>query len=341
MIRLPWVRPRSITFILLIALTLAAVIVGLSNAVRADEPLGLPELTFPQDNPPSPEKIALGKQLFFDPRLSSDGRVSCATCHDPQRGFGGTEPFSEGVNEQRVGRHTPTLINVAHQRTQFWDGRAKTLEEHVLWPLQAPGEMNMPLKQAVSILNGSDGYRAQFRRVFNTNATGDALIKAIAAYERTLLSGEAPFDRYQIGDNNHGMSESALRGMSLYFFKANCKECHPPPNFTNDKFHNIGILTKDAGRLIVSGKIEDTAAFKTPTLRDIKLSAPYMHDGSFATLEEVVEHYNKGGNPHPQRDVDMVPLNLTAEEQVDLIAFLKEGLSGRITPDTTKPVLPR
>ncbi len=341
MIRLPLDRLGSMTFVLTSALSLAAAINGLSNVLRADEPLGLPELTFPQDNPPSPEKIALGKQLFFDTRLSSDGRVSCATCHDPQRGFGGAEPFSEGVDGQRVGRHTPVLINVAHQPTQFWDGRAKTLEQHVLWPLQAPGEMNMPLKQAVSILNGIDGYRTQFRRVFNSDATGDGLIKAIAAYERTLLSGEAPFDRYQVGDNNHGMSKSALRGMSLYFFKANCKECHPPPNFTNDKFHNIGIRTKDAGRLIVSGKMEDTAAFKTPTLRDIKRSAPYMHDGSIATLEEVVEHYNKGGNPHPQLDVDLVPLKLTDDEQVDLIAFLKEGLSGRITPDATKPVLPR
>jgi cytochrome c peroxidase len=129
--------------------------------------------------------------------------------------------------------------------------------------------------------------------------------------------------------------------MKLYFFKANCKECHPPPNFTNDQFHNIGILNKDPGRLIVSGRAEDTAAFKTPTLRDIKLSAPYMHDGSLTTLEEVVEYYNKGGNPHPQLDIDLVPLKLTDEEQADLIAFLKEGLSGRVTPDTSVPKLPQ
>ncbi len=324
-------------FVLILALVFGAA----SGTVRADDPLGLPEVKFPEDNSPTAEKIALGKQLFFDTRLSSDGRVSCATCHDPKRGFGGADPFSDGVNAVKVGRHTPILINVALQKTQFWDGRAKSLEKHVLWPLQAPGEMNMPLKQAVSTLNGIAGYRAQFRQVFNTDATGDGLIKAIAAYERTLLSGDAPFDRYQTGDNQHGMSEAALRGMKLYFFKANCKECHPPPNFTNDQFHNIGILNNDPGRLIVSGKEEDTAAFKTPTLRDIKLSAPYMHDGSMTTLEEVVEHYNKGGNPHPQLDVDLVPLNLTDEEQADLIAFLKEGLSGRVTPDTSVPKLPQ
>jgi len=352
--RLPLELPRqfsnhstSVRRIVACSLLLAFVLSGLINAAFADDPLGLPEVTHPQDNAPTPEKIALGKQLFFDTRLSSDGRVSCATCHDPRRGFGGAEPFSEGVDEQRVGRHTPILVNVALQKTQMWDGRAKTLEKQVLWPLQAPGEMNMPLKQAVSVLNGIDGYRTQFRRVFNTDATGDGLIKAIAAYERTLLSGDAPYDRYQTGDDRHGMSESAVRGMKLYFFKANCKECHRPPNFTNDQFHNIGLRTKvqgpdkDAGRVLISGKEADTVAFKTPTLRDIKLSAPYMHDGSMTTLEEVVEHYNKGGNPHPQLDIDMVPLNLTDAEQVDLIAFLKEGLSGYITPDTSKPTLPK
>lgn len=323
-----------------IAITVALALATVSFPVRADDPLGLPELKHPPDNSPTAEKIALGKQLFFDTRLSSDGRVSCATCHDPKRGFGGADAFSDGVDGQKAGRHTPILINVAFQKMQFWDGRAKSLEQQILWPLQAPGEMNMPLKQAVAVLNGIEGYRVQFRRVFSTDATGDGLIKAIAAYERTLLSGDAPFDRYQIGDDKHGMSEAALRGMRLYFFKANCKECHPPPNFTNDQFHNIGVLSKDAGRLHISGKEEDTAAFKTPTLRDIKLSAPYMHDGSLATLEEVVAHYNKGGNPHPQLDVDLVPLKLTDEEQADLIAFLKEGLSGRVTPDTSVPNLP-
>jgi cytochrome c peroxidase len=314
---------------------------SLVESLRADEPLGLPEVSHPENNPATPEKIALGKQLFFDVRLSSDGRVSCATCHDPRKGFSGAEPFSEGVDEQPVSRHTPSLINVALQKSQMWDGRAKTLEEQALWPLQAPGEMNMPLKQAVSILKGIEGYQAQFRRVFNSDVTGDGLIKAIAAYERTLLSADAPYDRYQIGDDNHGMSEAAMRGMNLYFFKANCKECHRPPNFTNNQFHNIGLESKDAGRVIVTGKLEDTGAFKTPTLRDIKLSAPYMHDGSMATLEEVVEHYNKGGNPHPQLDIDMIPLKLTRDEQADLIAFLKEGLTGRITPDTSVPRLPK
>ncbi len=198
----------------------------------------------------------------------------------------------------------------------------------------------MPLTQAVARLNTIEGYRAQFRRIYNTGATAEGLVKAIAAYERTLLSGDAPFDRYQIGDDNNGMSIEAMRGMRLYFFKANCKECHPPPNFTNDQFHNIGLATRDRGRSIITGEIKDTAAFKTPSLRDIKLSAPYMHDGSMVTLEEVVAHYNKGGTPHPQLDVDMVPLQLTADEQADLVAFLREGLSGHTSPSTSPPVLP-
>ncbi|MEI8021034.1 MAG: cytochrome c peroxidase [Schlesneria sp.] len=306
----------------------------------AAEPAGLPPIVYPKDNPPSEEKIALGKQLFFDGRLSADNKVACATCHDPAKGFSNGEQFATGVEGKKGGRNSPTVINTALQQFQFWDGRAKSLEYQALGPIQNPIEMNLPLDAAVAKLNGIDGYKSQFQKVFGTDVTSDGIAKAIAAYERTVLSGDAPYDRFKAGDAN-ALSEPAQRGMKIFFNKGRCSVCHDGRNFTDNGFHNIGLPGSDEGRAAISKSSGDKGAFKTPTLREIARSAPYMHDGSLKTLEEVVAHYVKGGTPNPQLDEEIFPLKLTAEESADLVTFLKEGLSSPSYPAHTAPELPQ
>jgi len=317
-----------------------AAVLGLSVTGLAAEPAGLPAVRHPKDNPPTPEKIALGKQLYFDGRLSSDGKVSCATCHDPAKGFSNGDQFATGIEGKKGGRNSPTVINTAYQAFQFWDGRAGTLEEQALGPIQNPIEMNMPLDAVVAKLNGIEGYKKQFQQVFGTDVTADGIAKAIAAYERTVLSGDAPYDKFKAGDSS-ALSEAAQRGMKLFFGKANCSACHSGPNFTDNAFHNIGVKGDDVGREAISKMLGDKGAFKTPTLREIARSAPYMHDGSMKTLEEVVAHYNKGGDKHPQLDEEVYELKLTKEQIADLVTFMTEGLSSSSYPNHTAPELPQ
>lgn len=321
---------------LLASLTLVVV----SSGAFAAEPAGLPPVQHPKDNLPTPEKIALGKQLYFDGRLSADNKVSCASCHDPAKGFSNGDQFATGVEGKKGGRNSPTVINTAYQKFQFWDGRAKTLEEQALGPIQNPIEMNLTLEAAVAKLNGIEGYKSQFKAVFGTDVTADGIGKAIAAYERTVLSGDAPYDKFKAGDKT-ALSESAQRGMKLFFGKANCSACHAGPNFTDNGFHNIGVPGTDAGREAISKSVGDKGAFKTPTLREIARTAPYMHDGSMKTLEEVVAHYNKGGTPHDQLDEEIFPLKLTPEQVADLVAFMKDGLASASYPAHTAPELPK
>jgi len=321
---------------LLASLTLAVV----SSGAFAAEPAGLPPVQHPKDNLPTPEKIALGKQLYFDGRLSADNKVSCASCHDPAKGFSNGDQFATGVEGKKSGRNSPTVINTAYQKFQFWDGRAKTLEEQALGPIQNPIEMNLTLEAAVAKLNGIEGYKSQFKAVFGTDVTADGIGKAIAAYERTVLSGDAPYDKFKAGDKT-ALSESAQRGMKLFFGKANCSACHAGPNFTDNGFHNIGVPGTDAGREAISKFVGDKGAFKTPTLREIARTAPYMHDGSMKTLEEVVAHYNKGGTPHDQLDEEIFPLKLTPEQVADLVAFMRDGLASASYPAHTAPELPK
>ncbi len=321
---------------LLASLTLAVV----SSGAFAAEPAGLPPVQHPKDNLPTPEKIALGKQLYFDGRLSADNKVSCASCHDPAKGFSNGDQFATGVEGKKGGRNSPTVINTAYQKFQFWDGRAKTLEEQALGPIQNPIEMNLTLEAAVAKLNGIEGYKSQFKAVFGTDVTADGIGKAIAAYERTVLSGDAPYDKFKAGDKT-ALSESAQRGMKLFFGKANCSACHAGPNFTDNGFHNIGVPGTDAGREAISKSVGDKGAFKTPTLREIARTAPYMHDGSMKTLEEVVAHYNKGGTPHDQLDEEIFPLKLTPEQVADLVAFMRDGLASASYPAHTAPELPK
>ncbi|MBX3436666.1 MAG: c-type cytochrome [Planctomycetaceae bacterium] len=318
--------------------------VGMAAGTVADVPLGLKPIRHPQDNPASDAKIALGKQLYFDKRLSKDNTVSCASCHDPAKGWSNGEAFATGVDGQKGGRSAPTVINTAYNVFQFWDGRAGSLEEQALGPIANPIEMALPLDEAVQKLNAIDGYREQFQAVFGTDVTEAGIAKAIAAFERTVISGDAPYDRFVQGDKG-ALSASAQRGRDLFFGKAHCSACHVGPNFTDNAFHNLGVGIEheqpDAGRKMISQLDGDHGSFKTPTLREIVRTAPYMHDGSFATLEDVVEYYNKGGTPNSQLDEEITPLNLTPAELQDLVTFLKEGLSSESYPVVDPPVLPQ
>ena len=320
--------------------TLAVLALWSVAGLVAAEPAGLPPVSHPKDNAPSPEKISLGMQLYFDGRLSADGKVACASCHDPAKGYSNGEQFATGVEGKKGGRNSPTVLNAAYQKFQFWDGRAKSLEDQALGPIQNPIEMNMTLDAVVAKLNGISGYKEQFQKVFGTDVTADGIAKAIAAYERTVLSGDSPYDKFKAGDKT-ALSEAAQRGMKLFFSKANCVACHSGPNFTDNGFHNIGLPSSDEGRVAISKSSGDRGAFKTPTLREIAKTGPYMHDGSLKTIEEVIAHYVKGGTPNPQLDEELFPLKLSPEEISDLITFLKDGLSSTNYPAHTAPELPK
>ena len=317
-------------------------------------PLGLDakRVRIPKDNPLTKKKIALGKQLYFDKRLSSDNTISCASCHDPKHGWSNGERFATGVGGKAGGRSAPTIINAGYLNSghlkltkilQFWDGRAVELEGQALGPIQSDIEMNMKLDELVAKLNAIEGYRTQFLEVFGTDVTSEGIARAIAAFERTVLSGNAPFDKVKGGDED-AMSTSARRGMDLFFNKAHCSACHSGANFADGGFHNIGIGMDqddpDLGRYKVTLIDGDRGSFKTPTLREIARTAPYMHDGSKETLEEVVDYYDQGGIQNPQLDEEMRPLKLTDQQKVDLVTFLKEGLSSASYPDFKLPELP-
>ncbi len=318
-------------------------------ALQAEEavikvPAGLPPVPFPADNPPTAEKIALGKQLYFDKRLSRDNTISCASCHDPGKGYSNGDQFATGFKGQKGGRNSPTVINAAYNTFQFWDGRAGSLEEQALGPIANPIEMNLTLKEAVDRINKIPGYKSQFQKVFGSDATEENIAKAIASYERTVLCGDAPYDRFKAGDKK-ALSPAAERGRVLFFGRAACSSCHSGPNFTDNAFHNIGVgmdaKQPDEGRKAISNLGGDTGSFKTPTLRDIAKSGPYMHDGSLKTLKEVVEHYNKGGVPNEFLDEEIFKLNLTPQEVDDLVTFMKEGLTSSSYPDHKMPELPK
>lgn len=307
-------------------------------------PLGLKPLVVPSDNPHSAAKVELGKQLYFDPRLSRDNTVSCATCHDPKKGWSNGEAVATGIGGQQGGRSSPTIINSAYSYFQFWDGRAIKLEGQALGPIENPIEMDMKLPALVEKLNKIPGYRQQFQKVFGTDVTADGIAKAIAAFERTILSGDAPYDRFKAGDKT-ALSAAAQRGMDVFFNKGHCSACHSGHNFSDGAFHNIGVGIKNAepdlGRYAISKLLGDRGSFKTPTLREIARTAPYMHDGSLKTLEEVVEYYHVGGEANDQLDEEIFPLKLTDQEKADLVTFLKEGLSSENYPDVEPPALPK
>jgi cytochrome c peroxidase len=307
-------------------------------------PKGLKPLKIPADNPMTQAKVDLGKQLFFDPRLSRDNTVSCASCHDPQKGWSNGEPFATGVRGQKGGRSAPTIINSAYHPLQFWDGRANHLEGQALGPIANPIEMDLTLKELIDRLNGIDGYKKQFSAAFSDGVTEDNIAKAIASFERTVLSGNAPYDQYKAG-KTEALSDLAQQGRKVFFGKGNCSACHAGPNFSDASFHNIGVgmdaEEPDVGRLAISKLGGDRGAFKTPTLREINRTAPYMHDGRLKTLEDVINFYDKGGTPNPQLDEELFPLKLTDDQKVALKTFLVEGLSSPDYPETAPPELPK
>lgn len=332
-------------FLVALAIVIGKDAIAQESLFEIHVPAGLDEIAHPEDNPVTEAKIKLGKALYFDKRLSEDRTISCATCHDPKKGWSDGRSTSAGVGGQLGGRNAPTIINSVYNKMQFWDGRASSLEEQALGPIQNPIEMKMTMDLALERLNEVPGYHAMFKEAFGDEKITDERIgKAIAAYERTIVSGDAPYDKFKAGDKS-ALSESAQRGMKLFFGKAVCASCHTGPNFTDNAFHNVGIgMDKedpDVGRYAISKLKGDTGSFKTPTLREIARSAPYMHDGSLKTLEEVVEHYNKGGVNNPYLDEEIFPLGLTDQEKKDLVTFMKEGLSSENYPDHEAPELPK
>ncbi len=310
-------------------------------------------------NPLTRAKIELGRQLYFDTRLSADNTISCATCHHPQEGYSRHTATGVGIKGQKGGRNSPVSYNRILSGAQFWDGRADSLEAQAVGPIQNPIEMGNTHEAAVAALKKIPGYKMQFEKIFSDGVTIDNVGKAIAAFERTLVTGPSQYDfheayqRYAKLEKEdlddlkeddpevyakylelkksveaNPMSESAVRGFELFFSKkVGCSNCHVGANLADEQYHNLGIgmsaKEPDLGRYTETKIEKDKGAFKTPTIRNVALSAPYMHDGSLATLEEVVEHYNKGGDKNKWLSDKMTPLNLTAQEKTDLVEFMR------------------
>jgi cytochrome c peroxidase len=321
---LPWV------------LILAAV--GQAGEYKLKLPLGLQEYaaSIPDDNPLTSEKIALGKQLFWDKRWSRNGTVACVSCHDPKHGWADPRQFSLTFEGKPTGRHAPTLVNRLFSDRQHWTGERASLEDQAMKARDQSPEL------VVKHLGTVHAYQEQFRKVFGTDLNAEAVAKTIAAYARTILSGNSPYDRFRAGDE-HALSPAAQRGLGHFEGRSHlrgCTSCHAGFNFTDEGYHNIGVgmdrQNPDLGRYIATREEADKGAFKTPTLRDVARRPPYMHDGSLKTLEEVVAFYNKGGHRNPWLSPLILPLNLTASEQADLVAFL-EALTGEVAPEVSSP----
>jgi len=331
------------------------------TAIATDNLLGLPPLKIPSNNPQSSKKIALGKRLFNESRLSQDGSVSCASCHLAQQAFTDNKKVSVGVQGQTGFRNAPTVVNAAFYQRFFLDGRAKSLEEQALGPLLNPVEHGLQNSaDIVAIITNDISYQKAFASAFPRSNSGISIKKitrAIASFERTLIAGNSAFDRYLFARDRQALTESEARGMRIFRRKGNCSNCHEISGtnalFMNNRFYNLGIgfqsinaqindflhairagqhpdefsftpkQRAELGRFNVTHTLKDIGKFKTPTLRNIALTAPYMHDGSIKTLEEVIEYYDQGGKANPFLDPAIFPLHFTPQEKQDLLAFLK------------------
>jgi cytochrome c peroxidase len=333
-------------------------------------PLGLSQgagqITGLTENPLTRAKIELGRQLYFDTRLSADATVSCASCHDPDMGYSGNTKTGVGIRGQKGGRNSPVSFNRILSGPQFWDGRVDSLEAQAVGPIANPIEMGFTHEGVVERLAGIPVYAKQFETIFG-ELTIDRVGQAIAAFERALVTAPSPYDygeqlraftgldpddiaedeelaaKYaeaKAAAEAHPMSESAVRGRDLFFGKANCTACHVGANLADEKYHNLGVgMDKpepDLGRFVVTKDERDTGAFKTPTVRNVALTGPYMHDGSQATLEEVVEWYDKGGHPNPHLSDKIKPLDLTAQDKADLVEFMKACTGPTPTVETSR-----
>lgn len=296
------------------------------------------KIPFPADNQYSVQKAALGKMLFFDPRLSNNKNMSCATCHNPSFGWEDATPTSIGAQNTNLGRHSPTIVNSAWAKDFFWDGRASSLEEQAAGPIESPDEMNLPIAEAVNRLKAVPAYRQWFEDVYGEEGiTAGTITKSIATFERTIVTGQAPFDLWVEGDESALTAQEKL-GFELFVGKAQCSSCHTGWNFTDQKYYDIGLFGDDVGRSEISKKEEDKFAFKVPSLRNISQRAPYMHDGRFSTLQTVIIHYMSGGFPRPTLSELMKPFPLTSDEIKALEAFMLT-LTGEDQP-VTLPTLP-
>jgi len=355
---------------------------GLPAAVALAGPLGLPPVPVPADNPMTPQKIALGSKLFNDKRFSSTGEVSCATCHDAGKAFTDSPlQTSEGINKLKGTRNAPTVVNSAYFTTQFWDGRSASLEDQSQHPFVNPIEMGLPNHEPIlKIVRTDTEYVASFRQVFAVEPaaiTMEHVKKAIATFERTIVAGDSPFDRYYFGGDKAAMSESAVRGLQVFLGDGRCVSCHVIEQdqalFTDNRFHNVGVginriqdkvpeiapkfieakakgldvdkavlsnpSTSELGRFAIAEELDVLGAFKTPTLRNVEVTAPFMHDGSLKTLRDVVVHYNNGGVTNKGERVNdflsggIRELNLSDQQITDLVAFM-EALT---SPQFAKP----
>ena len=336
-----------LTIIIFLLITLPIAAFG-DDAYTPRIPLGLDGSAFlaniPEDNPLTSARVSLGKLLFFDKRLSKDGTLACGTCHQPRYAFTDGQPLPTGIGGRQGRRNAPTILNRVYGNTHFYDGRVQTLEEQALQPIQNGLEMGNTLENLVATLSAVPGYRIRFKDAFGTETiTSDRIAKAIAAFEWSLITGESPFDLFEYGGPDGSMSETAERGLRVFRSKkARCALCHTRFTYTDEDFHNIGvgwdkvdlstykktqnpddIRGVDPGRYAYTRKPEHFGAVKTPTLREVGRTSPYMHNGSIKTLEEIVEFYNKGGISNPFLDEKIKPLDLTEAEKQDLVAFLK------------------
>jgi len=336
----------------ILGLLLPLVMLGVALPAIAKEDLSnwkLPPIVAPKDNPQSEAKAALGKQLAFDTRLSKNDSMSCANCHLPATGGAGPTPRAFGHGGE-LGRWAPSWDNSAYYTSLFWDGRAASLEEQTgalpghMGPITAPGEMGGTMDEVVAKLNAIPAYKKQFNSVFGSDATPEMVAKAIAAYERTLVAHKAPFQSYVSG-NNKAISGSAKRGFEIFRGKALCTTCHVPPALTDNLFHNIGTppagpLKEDLGRYEITKDEADKGKFKTPSLYNSASFTYFMHDGAFSKMSQVIEHYNKGGNPlDKNQDPLIMQLKLNDKEKTDLAAFM-ESLTDKSLNQISEPNLP-
>jgi cytochrome c peroxidase len=353
-------RQVSITAVAVVVVSCAISCTNKSTPVEApskpvgetltiQSPLGLPAVPIPANNPPTADAIALGRRLYYDNRLSGDNTVACANCHNPSMYFTDGRPVSLGVNGKTGTRNAPTILNAAYQPVQFWDGRATSLEDQAGGPIQNPVEMNQPHDVMIAKIGKLKDYQGAFDKAFGPGPiTVLKVEKAIAGFERTLLSGNSPFDRYQYGGDKTALSDAAIRGLTIFRDKArgNCVTCHTIEDkfalFSDGKFHNIGVGIDPNGELKDQGRYDEThldadrGAFRTPTLRNISKTGPYMHDGSAKTLKDVVDFYVGGGTSNPHLDKEIKELKLKGPERADLVAFL-ESLTGDLPPNSGPP----
>jgi cytochrome c peroxidase len=321
------------SFLLVIVCVCAFALAGCPETVRpVNEPMyvipkGFPEPSFPADNPVNADKIRLGRKLFYDSLLSSNRTVACASCHKQEIAFTDGREVSRGVNGELGNRNSPTIVNAGYNPVLFWDGRAATIEEQALAAATNPAEMRAVESVIDPRLQQDSVYNLEFQKAFGTGVKPSLRLsmKAIATFVRTVLSGSSRYDDF-INGNPNALNDSEKRGKDLFFSaRTQCAECHAGFDFTDNQFHSTGLFTHyfDKGRFDVTRNTADVGKFKTPSLRNVALTAPYEHDGHIPTLEDVIEHYNSGGKDFINKDSRVRPLNLTATEKQDIIAFLR------------------